>query len=181
MKRGFRPSLREQMRQSLAAQKWLAAGAPDEKREIAAAHLAGMEAGQLPPVRPRAAPRQLEGPVVAAISELLAVHPKILWIARFNSGAASYEAATGRYAPVWFHRVLREPEKTRVPDFFGLMYKSGFRYVPIAIEAKAPGWTKPRDDREREQAAFLAMVRSCDGLGIFATDAEQVAEALRDA
>ena len=184
MKRGFRPSLREQMRQSLAAQRFLAAGAPDEKREIAAAHLARMEADPLPPVRQRAAPRQLEGPVVAAISELLSVHPKILWAARFNRGAMFREVSPGRFVPYWFHRVLREPEKTRMPDFFGLFARGddfNYRYVPLAIEAKAPGWTKPRDDREREQAAFLAMVRSCDGLGIFATDAEQVAEALRDA
>ena len=186
MKRGFRPSLREQMRQSLAAQKWLAAGAPDEKKEIAAAHLARMEADQLPPVRQRAAPRQLEGPVVAAISELLSVHPKILWAARFNRGAMFREVSPGRFVPYWFHRVLREPEKTRMPDFFGIMATGIMRniaapYVLLAVEAKAPGWTKPRDDREREQAAFLAMVRSCDGLGIFATDAEQVAEALRDA
>ena len=177
----FKPSLREQMRQSLAAQRFLAAGAPDEKREIAAAAIAGMEAGQLAPVRPRAKPRQLEAPVVLAITDLLRVHPKILWIARFNSGAASYESSSGRYQPVWFHRVLREPERTRVPDFFGLMRNRGWSYVPIAIEAKAPGWTKPRDDREREQAAFLRMIIDCGGVALFATDAEQVADALRDA
>ena len=181
MRRGFKPSLREQMRQSLAAQKWLAAGAPDEKKEIAAAHLARMEADQLPPVRSRNKPRQLEAPVVAAISELLAVHPNVLWAARFNSGAASYEASTGRYAPVWFHRILRQPEKTRMPDFFGLLCGVSLHNAPFAIEAKAPGWTRPRDDREREQAAFLRMVTEYGGIGLFATSAEQVAEALRDA
>ena len=166
------------MRQSLAAQKWLAAGAPDEKREIAAAHIAGMEAGQLPPVRQRAVPRQLEAPVITAISELLAVHPKVLWAARFNRGAMFREVSPGRFVPYWFHRVLREPEKTRMPDFFGLMRNRGWIYVPIAVEAKAPGWTKPRDDREREQAAFLRMIIDCGGIGIFATSCDDVARAL---
>ena len=176
MKRGFRPSLREQMRQSLAAQKWLAAGAPDEKREIAAAHLAGMEAGQLPPVRPRAAPRQLEAPVVAAIAELLAVHPKVLFAVRQNSGGASYQAKSGKYAPVFFYRILTKQPMT-ITDFWGVL-KNGRM---LGIEAKAPGFTEPHTDTEIRQAAFLAMVRNCGGVGLFATDADQVAGALRDA
>ena len=172
--------------QSLAAQRFYATGAPDEKRESAAAHIAAAELAQPAPPRQRAAPRSLEGPVVAAISELLAVHPRVIWAARFNSGAASYEAASGKYAPVWFHKFLRAPEKMRMPDFFGLgggISKPEHRLIinnayPIAIEAKAPGWTKPRNDREREQEAFLVMIRDCGGIGIFATDAAQVAAAL---
>lgn len=140
----------------------------------------------VPPARERAAPRKLEAPVVAAISELLSVHPRVIWAARFNSGAASYEAASGKFAPVWFHKFVRQPERMRMPDFFGITHKRGIADEPsdspvkiIAIEAKAPGWTKPRDDREREQAAFLAMVRDCGGIGIFATDVEQVTAALK--
>ena len=178
-RRGFRPSHRQMLAQSLAAQRFYATGAPDEKRESAAAHIAATEAAQPAPPRQRAAPRQLEGPVVAAISELLAVHPRVLWAARFNSGAASYEVASGKYAPVWFHKFLRAPEKMRMPDFFGLVTRTiAWQPLVLAIEAKAPGWTKPRDDREREQEAFLVMIRDCGGIGIFATDAAQVAAAL---
>ena len=164
------------MRQSLNAQRFLAAGAPDEKREIAAAAIAGMEAGQLAPVRPRAKPRQLEAPVVAAIAELLAVHPKVLFAVRQNSGMASYEAKSGKYAPVFFYRILTKQPMT-IPDFWGVLRDGRM----LAIEVKAPGFVEPRTDTERRQAAFLAMVRNCGGVGLFATSADQVAEALRDA
>lgn len=177
----FKPGLREQQRQSIAAQKYYAMFAPLEKMSTAAEEIQRQEA-LIKPKRERAAPRKLEAPVVAAISELLAVHPRVIWAARFNSGAASYDAGSGKYAPVWFHKFLRSPEKMRMPDFFGLCATEHNPFIlptPIAIEAKAPGWTKPRDDREREQAAFLQMIRDCGGIGIFATGAEQVAEALK--
>lgn len=159
---------------------YLASLAPDGKLPADLAAAAERTIPDAP--KKRAAPRQLEAPVVQAIGELLAVHPRVIWAARFNSGAASYEAASGRYAPVWFHKFLRAPEKMRMPDFMGIVADSlGYHNLDfiIAIEAKAPGWTKPRDDREREQAAFLAMIRSAGGIGIFATSAEQVAEALK--
>ena len=185
----FKPSFKEQLRQSHAAQRFMAMGAPEEKREEAEARLEAMFPGVDIDAahhvhKKRAAPRQLEAPVVAAISQLLAVHPRVIWAARFNSGAASYDAGSGRYAPVWFHKFLCSPEKMRMPDFFGLIESPPFHTVygcacrPIAIEAKAPGWTKPRDDREREQAAFLAMVRNCGGIGIFATSVSDVEEEL---
>lgn len=195
---GFRPSLKEQLRQSHQAQAFMAMGAPAEKREEAEARLEEMFPGVDIDAahhvhKKRAAPRQLEAPVVAAISGLLALHPRVIWAARFNSGAASFNAANGKYQPIWFHRFLRSPEKMRMPDFFGLYATARtFKlrdpmlrteeialYVPLAIEAKAPGWTKPRDDREREQAAFLEMIRNCGGVALFATSADQVAEALR--
>lgn len=171
---GFKPSHKDILRGNDRAIRGLALMSG---REVPAELL-----NNVPEKKERAAPRQLEAPVVAAISELLAAHPRVIWAARFNSGAASYEAASGNYAPVWFHRFVRQPEKMRMPDFFGLL-KTGFVYDntsrPIAIEAKAPGWKKPGDDREREQAAFLAMVRNAGGIGIFATSADQVAEALK--
>lgn len=180
-KLGFKPTLRDQRESVNKALDHYAllSGRPTPE---------GMK-NVIAPRRAQAARRDLEGPVISAISELLAVHPRVIWAARFNSGMASYEAKSGRYAPVWFHKFLRMPEPMRMPDFFGL---TGDTVMPtflnpqpsgclrfIAIEAKAPGWTKPRDAREREQAAFLAMIRSAGGIGIFATSAEQVAEALR--
>jgi hypothetical protein len=184
---GFKPSLREQQLKSIAAQEFWLLGCPPEKRAAAQALLDGQKA-QVKQKRERAAPRDLEGPVVAAISELLAVHPRVIWAARFNSGMASYEAKSGRYAPVWFHKFLRAPEKMRMPDFFGILLRTEVcapihEWVkeprPFAIEAKAPGWTKPRDDREREQAAFLQMIRNAGGIGIFATSVDEVAAALK--
>ena len=112
---------------------------------------------------------------------------------RFNSGAAQRTLANGEVVPVIFHRWIKCPEKMRLVDFFGL-YEYEYAidstggatlYAPIAIEAKEPNWSGPGNTdsathiREREQAAFLAMVRAAGGIGIFATDAEQVAQALR--
>lgn len=117
----------------------------------------------------------LEQDVIRAIKALLAVHPRVLFACRQNSGAASYEAKSGRYAPVKFYEIVKAPERVTVPDFWGLL-RDGRMF---ACEAKRPGWTKPTDDREYKQAEFLAMVRNCGGVALFATDAEQVAEALR--
>lgn len=170
---GFRKTLREQLEAANKADRFYALLSDKEPQAQSV----------LPPKRERAKPVQREAPAVAAISELLAAHPRVIWAARFNSGMASFNADNGgKYQPVWFHKFLRAPEKMRMPDFFGLitqeMCVTSHSPLPLAIEAKAPGWTKPRDDREREQAAFLAMVRNCGGIGIFATSAEQVAEAL---
>lgn len=183
---GFKPTLRDARLSSNAGQSFYAQMMErDDPRRAPALERLAAERDAIAPVRKRAAPRQLEAPVVAAISELLAVHPSVMWAARFNSGMASYNTANGKYAPVWFHKFLRMPEPMVMPDFFGLMYWKAVDSshvdgtpFPFAIEAKAPGWTKPRDDRERKQAAFLAMVRNCGGVALFATSAEQVAEAL---
>lgn len=163
---GFKPSLRKTMLGN-------------------AAYMAAMGDGTLPPdlaasmestlpkaPKPRAAankPRQLETPVIAAISELLAVHPAVYMALRMNSGAASYEAASGKYAPVQFHRWLRYPEKMRMPDFIGWL-KDGRSF---AIEAKKPTWTRPHDDREREQAIFLEAIRKLGGTAGFARSTDE--------
>ena len=184
---GFKPTLRQQVASvSRVLDFYDRRGDPNYAPEIEKANELAkldesgekLEAGFAPSRGVRAKPRQLEAPVVQAISELLACHPRVLIALRMNSGAASYEAKTGAYAPVWFHKWLRYPEKMRMSDFLGI-YKRDCYTFALAIEAKAPGWTKPRDAREHEQAAFLAFIRSCGGIGIFATSAEQVAEALK--
>ncbi len=140
--------------------------------------------------RNETAKRPLEAEVIRAVEQLLAVHPRVLWALRMNSGSASYEAKSGKYAPVWFHRWVRAPERVRMSDFYGairtpLNSLGLMRDIDpcitqiLAIECKRPGWTKPTDQREREQAAFLALVRKHGGIGLFATDPQQVAEALR--
>ena len=120
--------------------------------------------------------RDLEGPVVSAIGDLLAVHPKVLFAVRQNTGAASYEAKSGKYAPVFFYRLLtHSPKDITITDFWGIL-KAGRM---LAVEAKAPGWHKVSTDRELRQEMFLMLVRNCGGVALFATSAEQVAEALR--
>ena len=118
----FRPTLRQTMQANSRALAFMAMAAPIEKAAAAEEFVATL-VNVIPPAPKKRstgvdidaihgtmrAPRQLEAPVVAAISELLAVHPRVLWAARFNSGAASYESVSGRYAPVWFHKFLRMP------------------------------------------------------------------------
>jgi hypothetical protein len=122
----------------------------------------------------RAAPRQLEAPVVAAVAELLAVHPKVLFAVRQNSGAASYEHSSGRYAPVWFYRVVTRQPVT-ITDFWGIL-RDGRMF---AIECKRPGWKAPHGDREMRQALFIMLVRNVGGVGGFVTSADQLGEILK--
>ncbi len=120
--------------------------------------------------------RDLEGPVVKAIGELLAAHPLVLFAVRQNSGAASYEAKSGHYAPVHFYRILTHGKEITITDFWGILRHEDWILPPsrlLAIEAKAPGWTKPRTEREFKQANFLALVRNAGGRAGFATSADE--------
>lgn len=131
---------------------------------------------EIPTVKKRAKPRQLEAPVVAAVAELLAVHPKVLFAVRQNSGAASYEAASGKWAPVYFYRIVTGQE-VRIVDFWGLL-KDGRM---LALECKRPGWTKPTDQREREQWAFLYMVQNVGGVSGFVRSVDEAKTILDNA
>lgn len=116
----------------------------------------------------------LEKDVLRAVGQLLAYHPRVAFALRMNSGMASYEAKTGKYQPVWFHEWVRGAGY-RMSDYMGATLDGRI----FAFECKRPGWTKPRDQREREQAAFLAAVRKAGGIGEFVTDAEAAHIALR--
>lgn len=164
---GFRPSAAQMKRQTQAIMEAMITDPAQLARWRA-------ENPAAAPKRERAAPRQLEAPVVAGIADLLAVHPRVLFAVRQNTGAASYEAATGRYAPVYFYKILTGQPMT-ITDFWGLLRDGR----PFAIEAKAPGWKAPKDDRERRQWAFLAMIRNCGGAAGFATSVEE-AKAILD-
>lgn len=143
---------------------------------MAGRKLPEMQSAIVAPPKPRAAPRQLEAPVLAAVSDLLRQHPKVAYALRINSGMASYEAKSGKYAPVHFHSWLRSPVPCRMPDIFGMLMDGR----TLALEIKAPGFVKPRDQREREQWAFLYLIRNMGGVGEFITDAAQVAAILAD-
>ena len=162
---GFKPTLREQLESANKADRYYAAMAGVEPQNQSV----------IAPKRERAAPISREGPVVAAISELLAVHPKVAFAVRQNSGMASYEAKSGAYAPVYFYRILTEPKTFTITDFWGFL-RDGRMY---AFEAKAPGFKAPHGEREFKQAAFLSLVANCGGISGFVTDVSQVAEALK--
>ena len=172
-RRGFKPSLREQREASLRVMQFMAGAAPAHKREAAAEFIAGAQ-GDIKPKRERAAPRSLEGPVVAAISELLAVHPNVRFAVRQNSGMASYEAKSGRYQPVFFYRILRHAGLVTITDFWGLLQDGRF----FALEAKNGLWRKPSGERENKQEAFLGMVRSMGGVGAFVRSADEAQKAI---
>lgn len=149
------------------------------------AHLEALAGRELPDMRaglpdlpqkrgPRAEPADGgEAPVVAAVGGLLAVHPKVLCAWRQNSGAASYEAASGRYAPIFFYRVVTG-QPVRLPDYLGIM-RSG---AMLALECKRPTWKAPRDKREYEQAAFLMLVNNSGGIGAFVRSVDDVRKLL---
>ena len=161
---GFKRSHNDILRANDTAMRFLATG-----REVPPELL-----NNPPPKRERAAPRKLEAPVVAAISDLLAVHPKVLFAVRQNSGMASYEAKSGKYAPVLFYRILTHGKEVTVTDFCGIL-KDGRM---LAIEAKAPGFKRPSTEREYAQANFLNLVTNAGGIALFASDVSQVAAAL---
>lgn len=119
------------------------------------------------------AKHELEASVIADISKLLAHHPKVLFACRSNSGAAYMTGRDGKDMPVTFNRIIRSPVQMRISDFWGILSDGR----PFAIECKRRNWTKPTDQREHEQAAFLQMVRDAGGIGVFATCAEDVVNA----
>ena len=116
---------------------------------------------------------ELEASVVSEISSVLAHHKNVLFACRANSGAAYMTGRDGKEMPVTFNRIIRSPVQMRISDFWGIL-RDG---KPYAIEAKRRNWTKPTDQREHEQAAFLQMVCDAGGIGIFATCAEDVINA----
>ena len=142
---------------------------------------------ELPPKRERvksdvrrASHVDLEGPVQSDISDLLAVHPKVLFAVRQNSGMmySEYENKTTgeiKKSYTWFYKwTRRRGKKMRITDFWGMLTDGRM----FAIEAKKPSWKKPTDDREREQWEFILTVKSGGGIGCFATCVEDVIHCL---
>lgn len=52
--------------------------------------------------------------------------------------------------------------------------------VFLAVEVKKPGWTKPTDDREKEQEQFINNVNSKGGIGLFLTAPEMLQEKISE-
>ena len=100
---------------------------------------------------------------------MLHEHPLVMLAIRQNAGSASYQAKTGKWAPVNFYDWIKRPDKMRVSDIWGLLTTGRF----YALEVKRANWTKPSDDREYEQAAFLRQVRYLGGLAGFVRSVDE--------
>ena len=106
-----------------------------------------------------------EASVMREIKAMLAVHPKVLWAVRMNSGMS--ESANG--APVFFHTWVRSKVPMLLPDFIGQLVDGRMLW----LEAKNRLWKKPSGDREAKQQAFLLTVKYAGGAAGFVTSAEQ--------
>lgn len=115
-----------------------------------------------------------EAPVLRAVGELLAKHHTVLFAIRQNSGMrySEYTNAAGekKESYTWFYKWARRRSKNmRITDYWGLLTDGRM----FAIECKRPSWTKPTDDREREQLEFILTVRYAGGLAGFARSADE--------
>ncbi len=130
----------------------------------------------LKPKRTRAAPspEDSEGPVLAAVGDLLEVHPQVLLAVRQNSGSMPYER-DGKLIPVWFYKILREPEELTLTDYWGFL-SSGRAF---AIECKRPSWKRVSTEREERQLAFIRMVQKTGGCGGFVRSADDALQIIR--
>lgn len=113
--------------------------------------------------------RDLEGPVIAAVGELLAIHPGVLFAVRQNSGALPYSSGNGRIVPVWFYKFARRPEPMTVVDYWGFLVTG----KPFGMECKKPSWTKPSTERETRQLAFMQMILKLGGVSGFVRSADE--------
>lgn len=126
--------------------------------------------------KPRAKPAippMLEKDIQKAIIHLLAWHPKVHRVIRMNSGTFMETDAHGdaRYIRA---STLHGVKGERISDLL-CQLKDGRLF---AIEVKRPGWKKPTDQREIEQAAYIAGVIAGKGEGMFATSSQEVADKL---
>lgn len=117
-------------------------------------------------------PQPLESDIQKAIITYLLKHPKIGLVERINSGAASGEDAQGNKTFVRFHKIYAH--NLRKVDLECTLKGPHIGGKRLVIEVKRPPWTKPRDQREREQENYINHVYSLGGYGLFACSLEQV-------
>ena len=111
-----------------------------------------------------------EDSVMREIKALLAVHPKVLWAVRMNSGMS--QNANG--APVFFHTWVRSKVPMLLPDFIGQLVDGRL----LGLECKNRLWTHPSGDREGKQQNCLMTIRNAGGVSGFVTSAEQAQKIL---
>jgi hypothetical protein len=167
----FRPGLRDQQRAIKATM-----------QGMARLHGVTLPDGALSDVKDKIArgPRvnkdtKPESEVQSEIIDFLLRHPRVALVERINSGAV-YNA-NGSY--VQFHHVYRPKRftspgsaivKMRAADL-SVMLDDGMR---CAIECKREGWTKPCNEREHEQDAYIRHISANGGIGFFAASVDDV-------
>jgi hypothetical protein len=120
--------------------------------------------------------RPLEKDIQKDIISMLRVHPKVALVEAHNSGAAYMTGRNGEEFPMWFNHIYMKG--LRMPDVHATLKGGARRFV---IECKRPPFKGPRDEREREQAAYLKVINEAGGIGIFATSVDDVLNVLEDA
>lgn len=115
------------------------------------------------------APGELESATLKAVGELLAIHPSVLIAVRQNSGSMPYES-NGRAIPIWFYRFARRPAPMTIVDYWGFLVSG----KPFAFECKRLSWTKPSNEREERQHAYMQMIVGIGGVAGFVRSADEV-------
>lgn len=166
-RRFFPPNLRDQQRNSIAAQRVLLAGMdPNDPRYAANKARLDADAAAIPAPRTRtprpdiermhAAP--LEKDILKACLEALRRHPRVAFVGRFNRGVMQSEYR-GRESWVNFNTV------PGFPDIHGML-RGGRAFY---IEIKRPLTGK----LDATQSNFLAIIRACGGIAGVATSVEE--------
>lgn len=118
-----------------------------------------------------------EAEVQKAVIQFLLLHPRVAMVERINSGAVY--GAENQF--IRFHTLMLPARfkhiRMKVADLSVTLTDSR----RMAVECKRGDWVKPSNEREFEQAAYLAHIKSLGGIGIFANSIDAVADALSGA
>lgn len=174
----FRPSLADTKRANLAA---MEAMAHPEMSDAGRQHLAELRASVKPkqergPRKPRGVEDgESEATVQKNIIAMLVKHPRVQLVIRTNSGAVNSGGYYVEFNHVFLPHRFRVPWPGVTPDMLisdlQVLLTDG---TWMAIECKEEKWTRTygtsdKAIREQGQANYLAHVRACNGIGIFAT------------
>jgi hypothetical protein len=97
-----------------------------------------------------------ESQVLDAVLRRLRCDRRVAWDERFNSGVIMVGEGKTK-------RPFRANTLQGCPDILGQLCDGR----TLAIECKRPGWKKPKDQREAQQAEFLALVETNGGVSGF--------------
>jgi len=173
----FRPSLQDTKRASLAAQQAMSGPQTSEAGRANISALAASVKPKIPRIRRErdsTAPR-LESDVQRDIIKFLLQHPAVAMVERINSGAVY--GAENQF--IKFHHLMLPHHDGKRPPMRVVDLSVTLRNAKrMVIECKREGWSKPSDEREREQQNYLRYIAHYGGIGIFATSVEDVSTAL---
>lgn len=123
----------------------------------------------------------LESAVMKEVSEVILLHPKVLWAIRQNTGEADYETfASGHSRRVRFWNWVKRPGPDRylLADFW-MVLKDG-RFGLMECKRRDFRMT-PSDDRAQRQQKLIDVVKANGGVGGIVTCAEDALEILNAA